>query len=238
MLGTWRRKVDRFIAVSDFTRDRYLAAGFDADRIAVKPNIVEGRPSPGDGSAGFALFAGRLSEEKGLATVLQAWRATPSNPRLLIVGDGPLRVLQNDCEGDERIEFLGHCGRERLYELMGQARFFIAASEWFETFGMTIIEAFACGTPVIAARIGAYQDLVEEANTGFFFEPGDAASLQRAIDKLQDISSSARMRQAARHSFEHSFSEQQNYELLTAVYEKARRNLANGAAHSGLSLAS
>jgi glycosyltransferase involved in cell wall biosynthesis len=221
-LGTWRRHVNLFLAVSAFTRDRYIAGGFDPGRIAVKPNTIGVEPEAGVGDGNYALIVGRLSEEKGLDTVLAAWRKTPGNLPLVIVGDGPLRALQDEFFADGRVRFLGQQSREQVYELMGKAAFLIAASEWYETFGMTIIEAFACGTPVIAARIGAYAELVDEGVTGLLFQPGDVDGLQDAVSRL--MQSAQAMRAAARRSFEASFTQARNYDLLMAAYGTARRN--------------
>jgi glycosyltransferase involved in cell wall biosynthesis len=222
-LGTWRRKVDLFLAVSAFARERYIAGGFDPASIIVKPNTLSVEPIEDDGGAGYALVVGRLSEEKGLATVLAAWQKAPGNPRLLIVGDGPLRRLENGYPEGDSVKFLGQRTPEQVYHLMGKAAFLIAASEWYETFGMTIIEAFACGTPVIAARIGAYPELVEDGVTGFLFPPGDVDGLQNAVDRLLRSPTPQAMRHAARRRFEESFAQARNYDMLMIAYEAARR---------------
>jgi glycosyltransferase involved in cell wall biosynthesis len=222
-LGTWRRKVDLFLAVSAFARDRYIAGGFDPESIIVKPNTLSVEPVEGDGGEGYALVVGRLSEEKGLGTVLAAWQKTPGNPRLLIVGDGPLRTLEGEYPASDSVQFLGQRSRKEVYDLMGKAAFLIAASEWYETFGMTIIEAFACGTPVIAARVGAYTELVEDGVTGFLFQPGDVDGLQDAVSRILQMSTLQVMRRAARRRFEDSFAQAHNYEMLMTAYSSARQ---------------
>ena len=223
MVGTWRRKVDLFIAVSEFVRLKYLEGGFEPDRVVVKPNGVHGRPSVGLGKGGFAVVVGRLSEEKGLTTILEAWKRSPGNPPLVVVGEGPLRTLERECENDPRVRFVGYQGRAEVYTLIGEASFLIAASEWYEAFGLSVIEAFACGTPVVAARIGAFTELVEEGITGFFFEPGDVGSLQFAIDRMTAASPSHNlMRCAARSRFEDVYDVEHNYHALVDIYERAR----------------
>ncbi len=225
VLGTWRRRVDLFLAVSAFTRDRHVAAGFDPAQIVVKPNVLGQEPPPEVGEANHALFVGRLSEEKGLRTALAAWRdAPPDCPPLLVVGDGPLRHLQKTCPPDGRVTFLGHRSREEIYSLMTKAAFLVAPSEWFETFGMTIIEAFACGTPVIAGRIGAYPELITDGVNGLLFEPGDAASLRAAVTRLmRSPSDLPAMRRAARRRFDEGYTRAGNYQALMAAYDLARR---------------
>lgn len=228
MLGTWRRRVDLFLAVSEFARDRHVEGGIDPDRIVVKPNMIHDGPGPGDGAGGYVLMAGRLSEEKGVRTTLGAWRANPANPPLLIVGDGPLRRLEAEMRDVPNVTFLGGRTRPEVYRLMQQAACVLAPSELYETFGMTILEAFACGTPVIASRIGAYRELVQDGVTGLLFEPGNASDLQAAVERFHHWSGSGSRRHAARCCFETRFSPERNYELLIRAYEHARatRSLA------------
>jgi glycosyltransferase involved in cell wall biosynthesis len=224
VLGTWQRQVDLFVAVSAFTRTKYLQSGFEPDRIVVKPNVLSVEPRIGRGDGGYGLIVGRLSEEKGLATVLAAWRLSPSNPPLLIVGDGPLRSLEQDVSADSSVRFLGHRSRAEVYELLGRAAFLIAASEWYETFGLAIVEALACGTPVIAAHIGAFTELIEEGVTGLFFRPGDIGSLQNAVDRIIASPFHLRvMRESARNSFVERFGKARNYDALIEIYLSAQR---------------
>ena len=187
----------------------------------------------GDGAGGFALLVGRLVPEKGLATVLKAWRAMSARPQLVIVGDGPFRTVLDGLPEDGSILFLGQLPAQEVYGLMQRASFLIAASEWYETFGMTIIEAFACGTPVIAARIGAYTELVEHGVTGMLFEPGDAGGIEEAVSELCGKPLLLRsMRDAARQKFDACFSEAVSYRALIATYEAAqqRRQLSKSEA--------
>jgi glycosyltransferase involved in cell wall biosynthesis len=230
MLGTWRREVDLFVAVSAFARSKYLEGGFDPDRVVVKPNVVGGRPSVGSGEGGFAVIVGRLSEEKGLQTVVAAWMRSPDNPPLVVVGDGPLRSLEKQFENDQRVRFVGHQARAEVYDLMGRASFLVAASQCYETFGLSIIEAFACGTPVVAARIGAFTELVEEGITGFLFEPGDVDSLQSAIDRMMaSPSCHTLMRSTVRSRFEDVYDMERNYRALIDIYEQARARMQHRA---------
>lgn len=237
VLGTWRRQVDLFVAVSAFTRAKFLEGGFDPDRVVVKPNVLSFEPHAGRGEGGYALVVGRLSEEKGLATVLAAWRRPPADLPLLIVGDGPLRALEQELPPGGSVQFLGHRGREEIYSLMRSATCLVAASEWYETFGMSILEAFACGTSVIAANIGAYSELVEDGVTGALFQPGDVESLRNAVDRVTGSPPRLQaMRQAVRRRFEERFSQSQNYDALIAAYAAAERAMrAPNRAHAGAS---
>ncbi|MBI3453077.1 MAG: glycosyltransferase, partial [Rhodospirillales bacterium] len=161
-LGTWTRKVDAFIAPSAFTRDKLAEGGIPRARIAVKPNFVAIDLGPGDGHGGFALYAGRLSAEKGIEAMLRAW--TDGNPGLplKIIGDGPLtdRVRAAAAERPGSIDYLGRQPLDAVYRLMGEAALILMPSAWYETFGRVVVESYARGTPVVACRLGAGAELI------------------------------------------------------------------------------
>jgi glycosyltransferase involved in cell wall biosynthesis len=188
----------------------------------VKPNFVAGDPAPGTGAAGYALFVGRLSPEKGLGTVLEAWQRLRGTIPLKVVGEGPLgaSVEQAAAQGPG-IEYLGRRPLQQVYELMGEARFLILPSEWYEPFGRVAIEAFARGTPVIASDLGGMADLVDDGRTGRLFRPGDAGDLAAKVEwALRHPGELARMREAARKAFEARYTAAQNYRELMAIYAR------------------
>ena len=165
-LGTWRETVDRFIALTNFSRDLFARAGLPADRIDVKPNFVHpdpgerrGPPNP-DGPPGV-VFVGRLSPEKGVDTLLAAWPRvggrTGGDARLTIIGDGPLGdAVSRAAAADPRILPLGRRPFEEVLDRVAAADLLVMPSVWYETFGRTLIEAFAAGTPVVASRLGRW----------------------------------------------------------------------------------
>ena len=221
--GTFERKVDRYIALSRFARERFVAGGLPADRIVVKPNSLADDPGFGPGDGAYALFVGRLSPEKGVRTLLEAWREVPGI-NLLIAGDGPLRgeVEQRAAEFAGRVKVLGSVPTREVYALMQRAQFLVVPSEWYEGFPMTIIESYACGTPVLAARIGGLTEVVPEGETGLHFESGNAAALARAaVDLSQNRALAQAMRQAARQRFENHYTAAHNVRALEAIYEDA-----------------
>jgi glycosyltransferase involved in cell wall biosynthesis len=144
-LGTWNL-VDRFIALTEFARQKFIEGGFPPEKISVKPNFVHPDPGPGEGRGGYALFVGRLSPEKGLGTLLMAWERLGGKVPLKIVGDGPLAPeVQEAQKRIPGVEWLGRKAPEEVYALMGEASFLVFPSEWYETFGRVAIEAFAKG---------------------------------------------------------------------------------------------
>ncbi len=223
-MGTWRHKVDAFFTLTEFARSKFVAAGLPAERVHVKHNSVHPDPGAGDGTGGYFAFAGRLSPEKGVTTLLKAWRRNATLPPLKIVGDGPLAGdVAAAAASDSRIEWLGRRPERDVHRVFGAATAVIVPSVWYETFGRTIAEAFAGGTPVIASRLGAMAELVDDGRTGWLFAPGDAGDLARAVAACRDFSGErlAAMRSAARHEYERHFTAAQNYRRLIEIYETA-----------------
>jgi glycosyltransferase involved in cell wall biosynthesis len=219
-IGTYDRGIDRYIALTDFSRDKLLRAGIPAGKLTVKPNFVPDPPPVFGGGGDYAAFVGRLSYGKGAETLLTAWREFPGL-KLKIVGDGELRAsLESRARRDaQSVEFLGFQNRTVVLDVIGNARFVIVPSECYETFGMVIAEAFACGTPVLASRIGSLDELVLEGVTGRKFKSGDPADLARVTRvMLSDEGALRRMRAAARAYFEAHLTEERNFELLSGLY--------------------
>jgi glycosyltransferase involved in cell wall biosynthesis len=194
-----------------------------ANRIAVKPNFVAPDPGVGTGQGNYALFVGRLAPEKGLETLLAAWTRLPEPVALKIIGDGPLaEQVKTAVAQNCHIEWLGRRPMAEVLAIMGEAACLVMPSIVYETFGRTIIEAFAKGTPVITSRLGAMAELVEDERTGWLFEPGNADDLAAKVRRLfAHAQERARMRQAARAEFEGKYTAEPNYHTLLTIYEQA-----------------
>lgn len=217
---SWRQQVERFIVMTEFARAKFIAAGWEPERIVVKPHFY--RPPYGcaeAGGRGGALFAGRLSPEKGVATLLRAWHEMP-HP-LLLAGDGPLRDEVEGC-GNSDVRLLGWLSLDELSARMRQAACLVVPSEWYETFGLVVIEAFAHGLPVVASRIGALAELVEDGVTGLLFAPGDEAGLAASVRRLLENPEEARrMGENARAVFAERYTPERNYPQLLRIYREA-----------------
>jgi glycosyltransferase involved in cell wall biosynthesis len=229
-LGTWRRQVDVFIAPSEFSRRKFIEGGLPAAKIRVKPNFLTDRGT-GKGEGNYALFVGRLSPEKGLGTLIAAWErlSLPVLP-LRIVGDGPVApMIAQAAAHFDSISWLGRLSGERVAELMRSATFLIFPSECYETFGLVAIEAFAAGTPVIAANIGAMSELVEHGRTGFHFRPTDVDDLARQVEHaLAHPDQLSQMRKEVRREFEGKYTASRNYEMMKGIYKLAVENAKSG----------
>lgn len=225
---TWTREIDRYIALTEFGRDKFIAGGLPAERIRVKPNFVREDPGVGRGDNSCALFVGRLSEEKGIHTMLQAWQQRSDLLPLKIIGDGPLaETVQQAARNDHRITWLGRQPADRVLQEMGAAICLLVPSIWYETFGRIIAEAFATGTPVIGSNHGAMSELIDHERTGLLFEPGNADSLSDAVSRLQSRPESwPAMRQSARDEYEALYTPEVNVRQLIDIYEDAIRAAA------------
>ncbi len=220
VLGTYRHKVARYIALNDFCRAKFIEGGLPAERVVVKPNFVdwkeEGSGFKGQGSRGELglLFVGRLSAEKGVAVLAGAMALSPG-AQLRVAGEGPQAGLLDGVAGVTR---LGSLPGEAVRQEMRRALALVVPSIWYENFPRTIVEAFACGLPVIASRIGALADIVRDGQTGLLFEPGNARDLADRMAWAQaNPQRMAAMGAAARAQYEAEFSPEVNYRRLMAT---------------------
>jgi|SRR5579862_4969636 len=217
--GTYRRMVDLYIAPSKFVRDKFVENGFAAEKIAVKPNPILSDPGVGEGSGGYALFVGRLSEEKGVRTLAAAWQDLSSVP-LLVAGDGPLSP-----RWPAGATVLGAQTHEEVFRLMRSASVLIFPSVCYEGQPMTLLESLACGLPVIGSRLGATAELIEHGRTGLLFHPGEPDDLVRQVRWAFAHPEEMRtMRAAARREYEAKYTPEQNYKALIGAYELAIEN--------------
>jgi len=222
-MGTWERKISVYITLTDLARRLFIESGLAAEKLVVKPNFVDPDPGSGTGSGGYALFVGRLSVEKGIRTLLQAWQSVGGRLPLRIVGDGPLGPDVAAAAADNRaVTWLGRREPKDLVSLLREATCLVFPSECYETFGRVIVEAFAAGTPVVAAGHGAAAELVADGITGVLFRPGDASDLAAKVIHLnsQPVLRGL-MRAAARSDFESRFTADVNYRSLLAIYQRA-----------------
>ena len=219
---TWSKRVSTFFTPSESAKEICVAAGFPASQIEVKTNFVHPDHGPGPGDGGFALFIGRLTQEKGTQTIREAW--TELNPPLplKIVGEGEIKGLTEPEHATPNVELLGRQPMEVVLDLLGRATCLIFPSRWYETFGRTIAEAYSRGTPVISSDLGVMQEHVEHGETGLLFPPGDAEQLVQQVQRLVDDPDNTRkMREKARRRFEERFTRQRSYDQLIDIYRTA-----------------
>jgi glycosyltransferase involved in cell wall biosynthesis len=228
VLGTWRRIVSLFVALTEFARKKFVEGGIPADRIVVKPNFVQDDPGTGEGDGDYVVFVGRLSEEKGIKVLLEAWRRIGNAGRLVIIGDGPLTgLVREEASRCGSITYLGRQRLQEVYEYVGRARALVCPSICYEGLPRSIIEALCRGTPVIASGLGSLLELVSDQVTGWLVAPGDAEVLAcHIIQALTNTDAQTTMRAAARAAFELRYTKERNGELLAQIYERAIREAA------------
>ena len=222
----WRR-LDALLTLSAAQRELFITAGFDPDRVIVKPNFVPELPGsadlgpPGDGF----VYAGRLADTKGVRVVIEAWdrmAAHGFHPRLTIVGNGPLEAeVARSAERHPRVHFLGRLTRSECFEQLRRCRAVLVPSIWEETFGLVVAEAMMYGRPAVASRLGSFPDLIRDGHDGLLVPAGDAGALAGAVEALHaDDGLAARLGAAARATYERRFRPGPNLELLESIYER------------------
>jgi glycosyltransferase involved in cell wall biosynthesis len=229
--GTWRDSVDRYIFPSAFARDLYVRAGWTPGRLVVKPNTVvdPGVTRTGAGRGFVALS--RFSHEKGLDTLLDAWRLAGIDEPLTLIGSGELDAdLRARAADLPNVEFAGRLSPpEALARLVG-ARALVVPSRWFEVFPRTIVEAFALGVPVVASRIGSLAEVVEDDVTGIHVQTDTPPALADALRRLAgSVSLTARLGMNARHHYDAELAPGPATQRLLAIYDEALAPAARAA---------
>ena len=225
----WCRKyapVSHFLCPSRFMRDVLLANGFAPERVLYLPNAIDSsaiEPSPGIGD--YVLYSGRLSQEKGIQTLLRAMIGLPLPLR--IAGDGPLRpVLERFVDRNglrDRVAFCGHLTGTDLARLYRDSAFVVLPSEWHENAPIAALEAFAHGKPVVGSNLGGIPELVQDGVTGRLFPAGDAEALRECLAATwNDRSTRKAMGVAARDRVVADFSAERHSESLLEIYGRIR----------------
>ena len=218
---TWQTKVDRFIALTHFAKDKFIEAGLPAEKISVKPNFYNySGEDHRNGARKGALFVGRLSREKGIYTLLEAWQRLEIPLR--IAGDGPLMSEVSQKGVSSIITLLGSIASNQVADEMLKALFLVMPSVWYEGFPMVLVEAFAHGLPVIASRLGSMAEIVEDGVTGLHFEAGNADDLAAKVKWMHEHPDECRrMGENARKVYEEKYTPERNYEMLMDIYQQA-----------------
>jgi glycosyltransferase involved in cell wall biosynthesis len=220
LLSVWHQAVDCYLALSDFARRKLVEAGVPAEKIVVKPNFMSPDPGMREGAGEFAMFAGRFSAEKGIATLVDAWRKLKPALPLVLAGDGELApsLKQRAVAGTH---FVGWLPKHEMLAHLKRARFLIIPSETYENFPLSLVEAFACGVPVVASRLGALAELIEHGRTGLHFEAGNSGDLAATVAwawshprEMEEIG------RQGRREYEAKYTAAQNYVLLNQIYAR------------------
>jgi glycosyltransferase involved in cell wall biosynthesis len=222
-IGTWQHKITRYIALNEFCRAKFIEGGLPPEKLLTKPNFVN-FPAPVPTARDGFLFVGRLSHLKGVGVLADAVNELTS-PSIRVAGTGPdAGLLQNQVG----IELLGPIGLTEVRVEMTRATALILPSVCYDSFPRTLVEAFACGLPVIASRMGSLPELIQDGVTGLLFESGNAFDLAEKMRWAQthpDVL--AKMGQNARRQFDLHYSEEENYRQLMSIYKEAIQAVAS-----------
>jgi glycosyltransferase involved in cell wall biosynthesis len=220
---TWASRVQRFIVLTQFAHDLFTRhAQIPAEKICIKPNAAPD-PGRGSGAGGYALYVGRLSQEKGIESLLAAAvHGQGLGMPLLVAGDGPLLSRVQALCAPGKLEYAGLQDAAGVRRLMLEARVLLLPSLWYEGLPMVVPEAFGAGLPIVASRIGALETLIEDGANGLLAEPGNPAALAAAVRRVaaggdfeQDL------RGCARATYEAQYQPEANLRLLLQIYRQA-----------------
>ncbi|SKB27641.1 Glycosyltransferase involved in cell wall bisynthesis [Parapedobacter luteus] len=220
-LGTWQQ-VDRYITLTDFARQLFIVSSFNvpAEKFVVKPNFVTRSRQSGQPREKHFLFVGRLTEEKGVKVLLDAFSTT--GLRLRIAGDGPLRELVKEATKKQpHITYLGALRPAAIDAELASCTALVFPSIWYEGMPITLLEAFAAGTPVIASDLGAMRSMITEKQNGWRFPAGDATILRQKLQQWLDLDEASRRRigNGARLTYEQHYTAERNKARLLDIYQ-------------------
>ena len=229
---TWTQDVSGFITPSQFAANKLKEIGIKGDLLYVKPNVINPPVFNNSESKVFNqpnfLFVGRLSPEKGVLILLEAWAAL-NRPdwQLTILGDGAekskLEQFVTDL-GLKNVELLGYLPPAKILKVMQSATAITVPSQWYETFGRVIVEAFACGKPVLASDMGALSEIITSEYNGFLI-PSDRPSerVSAWTEKLHWCGTNLKSMQTMGHNayktYQESYTTSANYQQLMKIYD-------------------
>jgi len=231
--GTWDKVVDRYIVLTEFARLKFVESGLPADKLVVKPNYIQVDPGVGQRRGDYAIFIGRMTEEKGVMRLVEAWRELGDLLPLRVYGEGPLEPEMRayiEQHGLTNVHLMGQRPRDEVIAALKDAYLLIMPSEWYEGAPMTLLEAMVCGIPMIAGRLGAAKIALQDGVNGLHFTPGDSQDLALKVRKLvSDPAMAARMAAAARAEYETHYTAEANYKLLLEIYQSVARGVSASA---------
>jgi len=222
--GTWHM-VDRYITLTDFAKQLFAnsSLGVTANKFITKPNFVADGTAPPTTRGPHLLFVGRLTQEKGVDVLLKAFAGT--DYQLRIAGDGPLKdQVIEAARTSPNITYLGSLDRPAISQQLAECSALVFPSIWYEGLPMTLIEAFAAGTPVIASDLGAMQSVVHEGRNGWRFAPNDAVALRGKVSEWlhTDEIYKVQVGRRAREEYEQHYTAEENKKQLLACYQAAK----------------
>jgi glycosyltransferase involved in cell wall biosynthesis len=222
---TWENIVDTYIVATKFSYGKHVQAGIPADRMAVLPHFAEEPPQglcSAENRGEYALYAGRLSEEKGVDLLLRGWQKVKKIP-LWIIGTGPKQKEMEEYIKDHgltNVKMLGFLESREYLKTLGQAKFLVVPSVCYENFPRVVADAYACGVPVLANTLGTMEEIVEHGRSGLLFTEGDAQNLaDKAMEMVCDESKYKQFCANASQLYYEKYTPSKHYAGLMDIYK-------------------
>jgi glycosyltransferase involved in cell wall biosynthesis len=223
LIGTWRNKVDVYITLTQFAKTKFVGSALQVppNKFLVKPNFIEEQINEFFEREDFFLFVGRLTEEKGIRTMLKA--SLIYNFKLVVVGEGPLsKEVEKFAKNNANISYTGLLPKEAVMKQLIKCRALIFPSTWYEGFPMTILEAFSVGTPVLASALGGMKEIIQHNINGLLFIAGNEFDLATKVMELTEHPETLkRLSDNARDSYLKLYTPDKNYHQLMSIYKRA-----------------
>lgn len=220
--STWNNKIDLYITLTEFAKNKFIEGGLPEDKLKVKPNFLSEDPGINNNTQNHFLFAGRLDITKGLQVIFDAIKSVDESIKILVAGDGPFK---SEVQNSSKVKYEGQLANNELIKKLHDSVALIFPSIWYEGMPMLIVEAFACGKPVIASNLGSMAELIQDGKTGLLFELGNAADLAEKINwAYLHKEEMKQMGINAREEYEQKYTAERNYNLLMKIYNEAIEN--------------
>ena len=214
--GTWQNKIDKYIALTEFSKNKFIKGGLPKEKLIVKPNFIFIDPGFDYNTQNHFLFAGRLDVTKGIEVILEANKNVIKNAKIFIAGNG---TFKNKVISVFHKNYFGQLNHNELIKFIKDSIALIFPSIWYEGMPMTIIESFACGKPVIASKLGSMAEMIDDGKTGLLFEVGNSEDLAKKINWASEHPVEMKqMGMNARKEYEEKYTAEKNYEILMSIY--------------------
>lgn len=221
-IHTWDRQINGYIALTEFSKNKFIQGGLPREKIYLRPNYLINKPNFSRSKRQGYIYAGRLSIEKGINVIFETWRRNPDLEGINIIGTGP---LLNHCLDETKtlhnVRVSSWVDHGILMDMIQNSRAVIYPSVCYETFGMALLEAFSTGTPVIASNHGAMAEIIQDGKTGLLFAAGDWSDLAIKVRWASEHPAEmAEMGKNARAEFEARYTADKAYDSLMDIYEQ------------------
>lgn len=238
--GTWNRYPTAFVALSKFSKNKFVEGGLPADRIFIKPNFLIDPCIKYDDleisseKINRFLFVGRISNEKGIEDLIRCWMERSIPAELWIAGDGPLmKKMQKKSKGEKSIKWLGQCEKKEVLKLLSNSKALLFPTKCYEGMPLIILEAMSMGCPVISSDIGNPKNMIDHKFNGLLFEPGKMADLYKNISWIiSNPKNSRKLGENSRKKYEELYTPEKNYNTLLSIYENVAEIELNLKKHS------